>query len=84
VCVYSCVCVRVRVLSMYPCISVYIRVNPRLQVEGDWTNGVAAATKCTGDTKFFDPAGLQCVTCAANASVDATVGGGLYTAVASP
>jgi hypothetical protein len=36
---------------------------PYNPVEGDWSDGVAAATKCeTG--KFFDPSGLQCLECA--------------------
>ena len=45
--------------------------HPDVQVSGDWTNGVKGAVKCS-DGKFFDPAGLQCLTCGTNASVDAS------------
>jgi len=41
---------------------------PYHPVEGDWSDGVAAATKCEAG-QYFDPAGLQCLACATGSSV---------------
>ena len=47
-------------------------VFPRAQVTGDWSaGGTAAAAVACATGKFFDPNGLQCLTCPNGASVAA-------------